>query len=57
MLTKSLKLRPSPSVVLSSGVIPGSEWVSHFSEQLKCPDISDEVEFDKDFESILQTNP
>jgi len=51
------KLRPSSSGVPSSGVIPVSEWVSFFFEQLKCPDISDEVEFDKDFESILQTNP
>jgi len=49
------KPRPSPSGVLSSGVIPVSEWVSHFPEQLEFPVSNAEVEFDKEIESILQT--
>ena len=49
------KPRPSPSGVLSSGVIPESEWVIHFPEQLEFPVSNAEVEFDKEIESILQT--
>ena len=49
------KLRSSPFGVPRSGIIPVSEWASHFSEQVKCPNSNAQVVFDKEIESIIQT--